>query len=209
MDDLNGFLNYFGSAFYVRTSFLVFHLTERYKIVGCQSSLSTRRHENNNRFAITELLDVIESRFIHGCHTRAIMLLAKAFEMNLYGDRSYCGPEIEETELISAKPFSNVRSISHCSRQAYHSYFIFFIHSRDNDFNDGTTILAEQMDFIKNYKSNLPCILPFFASSYSIPFFWSSHYDICLTKGLNVRCKVTTELYHRFFNCLESRDPVF
>ena len=66
----------------------VFHLAVCYQIAGCESSLSSGGYKDDNRFAIAELFDVIEGRFIHGCHSRTIMFLTEAFEVNFNRNRS-------------------------------------------------------------------------------------------------------------------------
>jgi len=57
---------------------------------------------------------MIVCRFIHGCHSGTIMLLAESLKVYFDGDWPYRRSEIEKSVAICAKPLSNISTIGHC-----------------------------------------------------------------------------------------------
>lgn len=209
MDLLDCFLNQFRFAFYIRACFLLLHLAEGNKIICCQPCLTTRRNEDDDRLAIAEFFDVVMSWLVHSGHPRAIVFFTKSFEMNLNRHRSDSGSEIEEPILIGSKPLGNISTICHSCWQPNHPNFILLIHSGNNNLNDSSSILAKQMDFIKDNKSDLFCIFSLFASGNAIPLLRCSHNDVCFFQGFKIRCEITAKFNNWFFNGFESGNPIF
>lgn len=150
MDWINSSLDCLGVTFYPWTLNLILHLGKWYQVICCKTSLTTGRYKDDHWFAVRKLLYMIECWFIHCPHTRAIMFLAESFKMNFYWNWAYSGSEVKESILVSSEPFSNISTVGHGSRKSDHSYLGFFIHSADNHFQNCSSFLAKQVDFIKN-----------------------------------------------------------
>jgi hypothetical protein len=93
---------------------------------------------------------MVECWLIHSGHTRAVVFLAETFEMDFDRYRSNSGSEVKESVLIGAEPLSDIGSIGHGCRKSDHSNFGLFVHSADNNFQDSTPFLSEEMNFIEN-----------------------------------------------------------
>lgn len=117
------------------------HLAEGNEVACCQTGLPTGRNEDDDGFAITKFLYVVECGLVHCGHTRTIMLLTEPFEVYLNRHWPDCRSEIEKPKLASPEPFSNIGSIGHGSGKPNHPDLILFIHSGNDDFDDGSSLL--------------------------------------------------------------------
>lgn len=163
---------------YVCWFFSVLHLAKSDQIAGSQSSLSPRRDENYHWLPITEFFNVVEGWFVHRCHSRTIMFFAKAFEMNFYRNGSHIGSKVEKAVFVCSKPFSNICSVGHSGWETHHPDLSLFVHSRNDDLQNSSSFLSEQVDLIKNDKPNLLSVLSILASRDSVPLFRSSDDNI-------------------------------
>lgn len=141
MNYLNCFFNYLIFALHIWTIFFILHLTKRYEVVCSQTCLSSWRYEDYDRLSVTKFFYVVISGFVHCCHSWAVMLLTESFKVNFDGYWSNSRPKIEKSILLGTKPLSNISTIGHGSWQAYHSHLVLFIHSRNNNLYNCSSIL--------------------------------------------------------------------
>lgn len=209
MNLLNSTLQQFLWTFYVRTWVFILHLRVSDQIVCSQPCLPSRRYEDNNRFSITEFLDMIKGWLIHGCHPRAIVFFAEPLEMDLNWNRPDSWSKIEEAVFICAEPLGNISAICHSRWKTNHSNFRLFIHPWNDNFENSASFLSQQMNLIEDNKPYLFSILPLLATSDSIPFLWSRYYDIGFIQCLDIRSEISAQLDYGFLETSESRLPVF
>ena len=196
---LNSSLQHLLITVNIRRFLSVLHLAKSNEIAGCESGLPSGWDKDDDWLAITEFFDVVVGRFVHGCHSWAIVLLTEAFEVNLNGNWSNRGSEVEKSVSVSAKPFSNISTIGHGSWQTNHPHFSFFIHPWNNHLKDCPSFLSEQMNLIEDDQANLLSVLSLFASGYAVPFFRGCYDHICSFQTFYVRSEVTTKFNYWFF----------
>lgn len=209
MNWLNSWLNGFDITFHIRTLMTIFHLGKRYQIIGGETCLTSGGYEDNDRLSIREFFYVIESWFVHGSHTWAVVLFTESFEVNLNGNRSNCWSKVEESVLISTKPFCHIRTVRHCCWQTDHSNLRFFVHSTHDNFKNCSSLLSQEMNFIENDQPNFFSVFSVLRSCNTIPFLRRCNNDVCFIESFEIGSKVPTQFNNRFLDLFHSWNPVF
>src|SRR5690349_13761984 len=109
-------------------------------------------------------------------------------------------PKVEQADLLDTQPVSQVVCICQCSRQTYKSDPLAqlgtnIIHTRYNDFQDGTAIAAKQVNLVNNNQRHLLDIgtsLPI--TTDTIPLLRSRDDDVGALNGFDIRSNVSCQL---------------
>lgn len=140
--------------------FLLISGTHGNQIECGESGLATGGDENEDGVVSRMGVDCFEGWAVHGGHAGAVCLFGEAIEENLDGDGADTGLEIEQAKFVDSHPVSHVFSVGEGRGQADKpdralGLLCDVAHATDDDFDDGTAILTEQVDFIDYHKGNV------------------------------------------------------
>ena len=104
--------------------------------------------------------DCLERRLVHRGHPRAVVLFREAFKEDLDGNGSHAWLEVKESKLMDAEPVGHVLGIGQRRGQAAESDVVSGLlcnvpHATDDDFDDWSTILAQEMYLIDDDESHV------------------------------------------------------
>ena len=146
------------------------------------------------------ILDSEECWAIHRLHQwTETTLLGESIDENLKRNRTNRMTEVEQA-LLNTKPVSEITCVGTGSGHTHETDRAFglrsnVVHSRNNDFQNWTSVTTQEMNFInddKAYLSHVISGLP--ATRDTVPFLRGCNDDIRIADGSGVRSVITSQL---------------
>lgn len=125
------------------------------KVQGREPGLPSGRDENEGRLGGRVLLHRLERGLVHRRHPRAVVLSRKAGNVDFDRNRTYRRPEVKEPSSFGLypEPVGQVPRVGHGRRQSDDPQLVVGVRrdevgSGDDDFEDGASILPEEVDLV-------------------------------------------------------------
>mmetsp|Transcript_12038 Transcript_12038/g.23202 ORF Transcript_12038/g.23202 Transcript_12038/m.23202 type:complete len:216 (-) Transcript_12038:136-783(-) len=159
--------------------------TQSDQVEGSQTSLPATAHEDDHRTIRGVLLDGCVCGFVHRRHPGTVVLLGESGDVGCQGHGSHRWLEVVQPHHADAEPVPDVVCVCESSGQADEPDWPVCVgrdvtHTRHDDFQNGSSVLPQQMDLIDDHQrhaTHVRSVLP--VSRDAVPFFRSRDHHVC------------------------------
>ena len=149
-----------------------------------EARLASRRHEHDHRLGGRVLANGGVRGLVHRRHARAVVLAGVARDVHLQLDGTHRVAEVIQPAVVNAQPVAQVLRVRQRRAEADDADVVLqlLLHeadTRDDHFNDGTTVGAEEVDFIDDDHAHLLHVLAVLPlTTHTIPLLRRRHDDV-------------------------------